>query len=450
MHFAADSILTALDVAAQAHREGQPLVVPDGPDARRRSGLLEELVERGWIDVEGPNHGDDRLISIHRARLTAAGAKALASRTTPAEPGTPPEATMGQGHPFSPLADDVRTAVAVLWSAFQADREWPIYEYLDRVLDERRMSVNQVLSSMPRIGAMGAYGPLWSHAQGGVAQPDSPIGATVAGLAQLPECAAIIDAFLGVIRSLAARLRAVPLNRRQPQSARLRFSDLVGLIAGETTSADLLVVEAVRALLEHEPPTWGVPLGGPASDSEWEIPRGVSRFHDVADADDYLERVVELLSPSPLQTPPVRTDDRPAAELERSTYGLDAVIDPGLWHHVADLVAIEKWDAVVINCMVYVEDMLRRLGGRTVTEHGLSLVATVLHPRTGSHPLGGKGHPEEAGGWHQLALGLFKAVRNAAGHRLDPSVDARYAFGVVGTASLLLTQMSRDHPATEM
>jgi hypothetical protein len=450
VHFAADSIVIALDVAAQADAQGEPLVVPDGPHARRRSQLLEELIGRGWIQVERPNHGDDRLMSVHRVRLTEAGSAALASGTTQATVGPPAEAVGSQRHQFSDLPDDVRAAVEVVWSAFETDREWPIYDYFDRALDGQGMSAERVLSSMPRLGPMGEYGPLWSHTLGGVAQPDSPVGATVAGLAELPACRPIIEAFLRTIRWLSEQVRAVPLDRRQPQTSRIRLADLVSVISGGRPSADLVVVEAVRALLEHEPATWGTPLGGPGSDSMWEIPRRVTRFHDVADAEDYLVRVVELLGRPFSQAMPSRPEAFPAVPPDSGQSKPEVAdwIDPGLWRHVAGLVAIENWDALVLSSVVYVEDALRRLGGRPFTDHGLSLVSAVLHPSSGSHPLGSEGHPEEPGGWHQLAVGLFKAVRNPAGHRLD-AVDARYAMGVLGTASLFLTQMRRDHPAPE-
>jgi len=69
----------------------------------------------------------------------------------------------------------------------------------------------------------------------------------------------------------------------------------------------------------------------------------------------------------------------------------------------------------------------------------------VLHPTSGSHPLGLNGHPNESAGWHQLAISFVQAVRNPIQHRLTP-VDAHYAFGVVGLVSLLLTKISSDHP----
>jgi predicted MFS family arabinose efflux permease len=54
----------------------------------------------------------------------------------------------------------------------------------------------------------------------------------------------------------------------------------------------------------------------------------------------------------------------------------------------------------------------------------------------------------ESEGWHLLVLGLAKAVRNVAGHRIEDRSDGRtYAMGVLGTVSPMMTQVRLEHPA---
>ena len=53
---------------------------------------------------------------------------------------------------------------------------------------------------------------------------------------------------------------------------------------------------------------------------------------------------------------------------------------------------------------------------------------------------------EERKGWHLLAMGLVKAVRNAVGYRLQNRPDhRRYALGAIGASSLLLTQLRFEY-----
>lgn len=52
----------------------------------------------------------------------------------------------------------------------------------------------------------------------------------------------------------------------------------------------------------------------------------------------------------------------------------------------------------------------------------------------------------EKQGWHRLAMGIAMALRNVDAHRFQSRDDhKRYALGVLGTCSLLLTQMRYEH-----
>jgi hypothetical protein len=52
----------------------------------------------------------------------------------------------------------------------------------------------------------------------------------------------------------------------------------------------------------------------------------------------------------------------------------------------------------------------------------------------------------EKQGWHRLAMGASMALRNADTHRIASRDDhKRYAMGVLGAGSLLLTQLRHEH-----
>ena len=60
--------------------------------------------------------------------------------------------------------------------------------------------------------------------------------------------------------------------------------------------------------------------------------------------------------------------------------------------------------------------------------------------------LGKTGQASEADGWRLLATGFALALRNPSGHRVKNRPDARcFALGVLGTASLLLTQIRFEY-----
>ena len=118
--------------------------------------------------------------------------------------------------------------------------------------------------------------------------------------------------------------------------------------------------------------------------------------------------------------------------------------DPELWTHVESLVRQEKWDMLPAQVSIFLEDRIRKWakeptaknGGRMV---GKTLMATAFG-ENGLLRLGSQNNESE--GWRNLATGFTQAVSNVARHRLSDRDDARqYAIGVLGLASLILTQV---------
>jgi hypothetical protein len=118
--------------------------------------------------------------------------------------------------------------------------------------------------------------------------------------------------------------------------------------------------------------------------------------------------------------------------------------DIGLWQHVRHLVDEERWDQVVSQSVIYVEDKVRRWSGQARGTVGKGLF-TEAFKQGGKLALGTE--PNEQVGWLNLALGLVGAVGNVARHHVEDRSDGRlYGLGVVGLASLLLTQVKYEHP----
>jgi len=128
-----------------------------------------------------------------------------------------------------------------------------------------------------------------------------------------------------------------------------------------------------------------------------------------------------------------------------STPFADATIDPELWAHVRGLVDGGDWEKVAREAAVFVEDKLRTWAAVPSSVTGsVNVFKAALG--SGGFELGKGGTPSEQQGWLQIATGFALAPRNLSGHRISNRTDLRrYALGVLGTASLLLTQVKYEY-----
>jgi Protein of unknown function (Hypoth_ymh) len=115
-------------------------------------------------------------------------------------------------------------------------------------------------------------------------------------------------------------------------------------------------------------------------------------------------------------------------------------VDPELWENVEHLVEGEQWAQVASQTAIFVEDRIREWASRSSEEIGERLMTTVFTPEGDVLPLGNTSGERQ--GWHRLAMGFAMALRNVDTHRIQSRPDLkRYAFGVLGVGSLLLTQL---------
>lgn len=120
-----------------------------------------------------------------------------------------------------------------------------------------------------------------------------------------------------------------------------------------------------------------------------------------------------------------------------------AGVDAELWEHIAPEVGAQAWGKVASQAAIFTEDRVRKWAGRPVGEVGKDLAVAVFG-NSGQFRMGRT--EGEMQGWQFLAQGIAQALRNADAHRIEERPDhKRYALGLVGACSLLLTQMRFEH-----
>lgn len=222
----------------------------------------------------------------------------------------------------------------------------------------------------------------------------------------------------------------------KPNEAKRELTDLRAKLGTlrTTDSADFVSWELqvrsalARALGEHHHVTekftkvhWtGPSLGDLADDIRW-FQRGVINARGILDA---AISEVGLLG-----------DQLPVAD--------ESGIDAELWEHIAPEINAGAWGKVASNALIFTEDRVRRWADRPHEESSEQLAVNVFGDQ-GDYKLGKTA--SEKRGWQLFAQGIAKALRNVDTHRIQDRDDIRrYALGVVGACSLLLTQMRHEH-----
>lgn len=120
-------------------------------------------------------------------------------------------------------------------------------------------------------------------------------------------------------------------------------------------------------------------------------------------------------------------------------------LDRGLWRHVQASVESEAWGHVATLTAVYVEDRVRSWSGLERETVGFKVMGKAF---ADDGPLALGATANERKSWRSLAVGFVGALSNVDRHHIQSRADMKtYALGVLGTGSLLLTQVKFEYPA---
>jgi hypothetical protein len=122
--------------------------------------------------------------------------------------------------------------------------------------------------------------------------------------------------------------------------------------------------------------------------------------------------------------------------------------DAELWAHVKQQVEDDEWGKVASLTAIFVENHVRTWAGDPKDSKGNALVGKQLYLEVfaDASPYRLGRQPGEFEGWRFLGMGFAQALSNVDRHRIQKRDDAkRYALGVLGLGSLLLTQLRYEH-----
>ena len=232
-----------------------------------------------------------------------------------------------------PLSSEQETLIRVISEPFIATGEWPVWQYVDLMLeDQHSLDAADVLASLPEVGerspASLAYGLIWRPDSYRQPQPDDQVTVTVAGLWHLPQAEPVTGAFLTMLRYLVARQRELVPSPREVVTATVTDGEIAnhlrgaGIpIAGPGAIDELLL--KVRVVLGHEPFLYSV-VQQPTPFGPWtvQVPAVLRGYRDVTAVEDYIDKVIELVTPPP---PPAVPLSIGALDIPYAVGYLDAV-----------------------------------------------------------------------------------------------------------------------------
>lgn len=343
-----------------------------------------------------------------------------------------------------------------IYQGFRESGDWPIWAWVDDyVLRSWQGKINPAfeLASMPTLKAhhpaSRPYGLTWrEHAFTDEPLDSERVGLSLAGVAALrsaipTEGYDFANGVADVIGEIARHEQMLPVTPSKVSTRDVPLADFTGYL---TVSPFKVSEAAIGQLLRKELQNFEVF----DLTARWVIrltSNRLRRYRRVTSAETYLE-VIDTLNAEMLK----RSGDEVVDDPEFRPLPAEAIVapldsgdyDPELWAHVVGLLDAGDWGKVPAAVAIYVEHQVRSWSGLSNAVVGKNLYATALGEK-GKLAVGAVASEQE--GWRMLGMGLVQAVGNVARHRLQTRDDERrYAVGVLGLGSLLLTQIQLEHP----
>jgi hypothetical protein len=218
-------------------------------------------------------------------------------------------------------------------SAFvQTGGQWPVFEYLEEVLDDRGWDATTELGTMPRHPYGGYSWIVWGRG-GAKPTPEFQIPLTLLGVYQAEVMnnvsTGLYELYRDVLGILVRIRREVPVTPLAVRSLIVHSDTIIPQLTSVPSYIDIDALPSLLwELLDHEPPTWGGGHSQGAAGWSRNITREVRMFGGLGAIGDYQTRLMAMMAQPALVT-------RPAVA---SPLGLVAALDylDATWRLVPD------------------------------------------------------------------------------------------------------------------
>lgn len=199
------------------------------------------------------------------------------------------------------LHPDQQKLIDTIWAGYQQAGEWPIFEYVEAMLDKEGLDVVQVMAGLPAVGHGGLGGPSYGLVRPPVSQGRAPgrsekLALTVAGLNYVTAASGLVGTFLRILDLMVE-------TRREAVFDPVKQTDVVvssEMMHRHLQPIDLEDLGYQEQITLTEPPTWFQATVPPGSTWARDARREIRHFAGVGDVEDYLGRVaVYLAVPEP-------------------------------------------------------------------------------------------------------------------------------------------------------
>ena len=180
---------------------------------------------------------------------------------------------------------------------------WPIFQYVEHELYRHdAIDAMRALTGCPAVGGHGSggqYGWTWSQTR----QPGDEIGLTIAGMAHLPAAVDEVNLFIAVLRLAVETQRSYEPSPTEIQTIKITSLEVRDRLPPHWVSKATLA--DIPTLLRHEPATWHCTAR--SSDDAWELELSpfLRPYARLDNAQEYLERLVEIVTPVVPEPPPL-------------------------------------------------------------------------------------------------------------------------------------------------
>lgn len=344
-----------------------------------------------------------------------------------------------------------------IYAVFGKDAAWPVYDYLDRLLDrEFHVAIGEVLETMPN-GLLRVYTPI---------RDDTEIMLRVAGMLYCNNADGDVELFMRALRWCVAKEASFePTSPTASAQLNVPTADVAQDWAKGGITSTPLDFEKLRRIFVAE---WiDISINGTPSNWSWTIPKSIRRFRPDHNVYDYLHAIAEdrlqqvpanplvqtVPGPTILVNPPQQVSAVGGNRAESNGLAAGPTLDIASLHPLvrascAELFAGAHYRQGVLDAALALRDLVREKSGLSET-NDRTLISQALaskNPRIVVSDAPGDQGTNMREGTAYLALGIVARLRNVLTHE-NVEVPAHEAMEMVAMISRVVRDVEAGRVA---